>query len=223
MRKEAKTNGGSVHRPLGIIRLLLATALAVPLISLSFAEGPAAQDLTSRQYALVDGGLVPPTRAWVAFCDQNPGECAVDESDAAVVPFTQDLWNAIVRVNLRINNEITPVTDILHWGISDRWDYPTDGKGDCEDIQLAKRRALEAEGIPARAMRIAMVINKEGEGHAVLLVRTDRGDYVLDNRVNTVMAWYRTGYIWVKREGDGGRQWVSLGGIRAPVETAARE
>lgn len=201
---------------------MAAALLAAPLVAASLSGAPA-QDLGSlRQVSLIANGRVQATKAWLAFCDRNPGECRVNRDEPEVVAFTQDLWNTLIRINRKVNADIKPVTDIAHWGISDRWDYPTDGQGDCEDIQIEKRRQLEAAGIPARAMRIAMVINKEGEGHAVLLVRTDRGDYVLDNRVNTVMAWYRTGYVWVKREGDGGREWVSLGGIRAPIETAAK-
>lgn len=72
-------------------------------------------------------------------------------------------------------------------------------------------------------MRMAMVINPEGEGHAVLVVSTSRGDFVLDNRIDEVRPWYRTGYVWVKREGDSAEQWVSLGGVKQPVETAARQ
>ena len=214
--KAAGANSGS------LLRRFAAAILATPLVAVSLSGAPA-QDLGGvRQISLIADGRVQPTKAWLAFCDRQPAECRVNRADPEVVPFSQNLWNTLIRINRKVNAEIKPVTDIVHWGISDRWDYPTDGQGDCEDIQIEKRRLLQAEGVPARAMRIAMVINKEGEGHAVLLVRTDRGDYVLDNRVNTVMAWYRTGYVWVKREGDGGRDWVSLGGIRAPVETAAR-
>ena len=61
-----------------------------------------------------------------------------------------------------------------------------------------------------------------GEGHAVLMVRTDRGDYILDNKRNAVLPWYRTGYVFVKREGSEGSAWASLGGQGAPVITANR-
>jgi predicted transglutaminase-like cysteine proteinase len=213
-------NTGTLTRRL--VRRIAGALLAAPLVAVSLSGAPA-QDLgTVRQASLIANGRVQATKAWLAFCDRSPAECRVNRDEPEVVAFSQDLWNTLIRVNRKVNAEIKPVTDIAHWGISDRWDFPTDGQGDCEDIQIEKRRLLQAEGVPARAMRIAMVINKEGEGHAVLLVRTDRGDYVLDNRINTVMAWHRTGYVWVKREGDGGREWVSLGGIRAPIETAAK-
>ncbi len=184
---------------------------------------PAAETLNGIQHSnLIDGQLVQATGAWADFCRRMPGECRVDPSQPARVVLTAVLKNAVIRINHAVNSRIKPVTDLDHWGVSDRWDYPTDGEGDCEDFQIEKRKELVAAGIPARAMRVAMVINPEGEGHAVLLVRTTEGDLVLDNRVDVVLPWYRTGYVWVKREGDGGPQWVSLGGVKAPIETAAK-
>jgi predicted transglutaminase-like cysteine proteinase len=70
------------------------------------------------------------------------------------------------------------MTDEEHWGISDRWDLPADGFGDCEDYQLLKRRLLAEAGLPRRAMRMTVVVDETGDGHAVLMVRTDRGDVV---------------------------------------------
>lgn len=169
---------------------------------------------------LTDLGPTRPTAAWAAFCAAAPDECRTDRREPTFVRYTDEVWRTIVRVNRQVNRSIRAVTDAEHWGVSDRWDFPTDGLGDCEDIQIEKRRLLQAAGIPARAMRMAMVINPENEGHAVLVVRTDRGDFVLDNRVSAVLPWYDTGYVWVKREGDSATAWVSLGGVRGPIETA---
>lgn len=47
-------------------------------------------------------------------------------------------------------------------------------------------------GWSSRALRIATAVTRSGEGHAVLIVRTDRGDLVLDNRVNTIKYFDRT-------------------------------
>jgi predicted transglutaminase-like cysteine proteinase len=106
--------------------------------------------------------------------------------------------------------------------VPDRWDLPTDGRGDCEDFQLLKRKLLAEAGLPRRAMRMAVVVDDEGQGHAVLMIRTDRGDFVLDNKVSTVLPWHRTGYIFVKRESEESIGWVSLGGQSSPVVTANR-
>jgi predicted transglutaminase-like cysteine proteinase len=66
------------------------------------------------------------------------------------------------------------------------------------------------------------VIDDEGEGHAVLMVRTDRGDFILDNKRNAVLPWHQTGYVYVKREGQDSASWVSLGRSTSPTVTANR-
>ena len=102
----------------------------------------------------------------------------------------------------------------------DRWDIPDDGYGDCEDYQLLKRKLLVKAGLPRRALRMTVVVDQQGEGHAVLMVRTDRGDFILDNKQNSILPWSQTKYRFVKRESDNGRSWVSLGGVESPLATA---
>ncbi|MEE8631239.1 MULTISPECIES: transglutaminase-like cysteine peptidase, partial [Methylobacterium] len=114
------------------------------------------------------------------------------------------------------------VTDQEHWGVPDRWDLAEDGSGDCEDFQLLKRKLLAQAGLPRRAMRMTVVIDEKGEGHAVLMLRTDRGDFVLDNKTSAVLPWHRTGYTYIKRESQDATAWVSLGGATAPTVTANR-
>ena len=104
-----------------------------------------------------------------------------------------------------MNARIKPITDKDHWGVVDRWEFPDDGKGDCEDYQLLKRKMLAERGLPRRAMRMTVVIDELGEGHAVLMIRTDRGDYILDNKTSAVLPWDQTGYVYVKRESQDGR------------------
>ena len=45
----------------------------------------------------------------------------------------------------------------------------------------------------------------------MLIVTTDKGDFVLDNRRNEVLRWSDTGYTFLKRQSaEDPRQWVSL-------------
>ena len=66
---------------------------------------------------------------------------------------------------------------------------------------------------------MAVVADKEGNGHAVLMVRSDRGDFILDNSTDAVLAWNETGYRFVKREGSDDLAWVALAddAAQAPV------
>jgi predicted transglutaminase-like cysteine proteinase len=167
-------------------------------------------------------GRAGPTRAWTNFCRSSPRECQVDVAEPAHISLTPQIWNTIRQVNEHVNSSIIAVTDQDHWGVVDRWDYPDDGLGDCEDIQLLKRRMLVQAGLPRRAMRMAVVMDERGEGHAVLMVLTDRGDFVLDNKRKAVLAWRQTGYTFIKREGTNSKTWVALGDVPAPVATANR-
>jgi predicted transglutaminase-like cysteine proteinase len=168
-------------------------------------------------------GAAQPTLGWANFCQRFPRECAIDLSEPASIELTPEAWQTIVHVNRDVNGSIEAVTDKEHWGVADRWDFAEDGYGDCEDYELVKRKRLVEAGFPHRAMRMTVVIDEAGQGHAVMMVRTDRGDFILDNRRNTVLPWRQTGYTYVKREGDEGAAWTSLGQIVAsPITTAGR-
>jgi predicted transglutaminase-like cysteine proteinase len=187
---------------------------AADAVSLTAAALPQPSD------AIVSGGSAGPTLAWAEFCKSQPQECVVDLSETAVLSLNQELWFTILRVNERVNRTILAVTDQEHWGVVDRWDYPDDGLGDCEDIQLLKRKLLIEAGLPRRAFRMTVVLDEQGMGHAVLMVRTSHGDFVLDNKRDAVLAWQETGYHYVKREGENGSTWVWLGSQITPTVTA---
>jgi predicted transglutaminase-like cysteine proteinase len=152
----------------------------------------------------------PPLPGWVEFCGQNADECSVDLRQPEALPMTEDLAALLSSVNLSVNRMLIPVTDHNHWGTVDLWSYPTDGLGDCEDYQLLKRRMLVDAGLPRRALRMTVVIDENGEGHAVLTVRTDRGDLILDNNSDVVLEWFRTNYRYIKRESSETAGWVYL-------------
>jgi predicted transglutaminase-like cysteine proteinase len=167
-------------------------------------------------------GPAGPTHAWIRFCESHPHECRVDLSQPARISLNFQAWAILTQVNERVNASVLAVTDQDHWGVLDRWDFPDDGLGDCEDTQLLKRKLLVQEGLPHRAMRMAAVIDEQGQGHAVLMILTDRGDFILDNKRNAILPWRRTGYAFVKREGTNSRAWVALGDQPAPFSTANR-
>ncbi|GJD37531.1 transglutaminase-like cysteine peptidase [Methylobacterium aerolatum] len=154
-----------------------------------------------------------PTRSipgWADFCRREPAECTVDLAEPTVIPLTVAVWRTLRSVNARVNGRIKPMTDQAHWGLTDRWDFPDDGFGDCEDYQLLKRRMLAERGLPRRALLMTVVIDETNEGHAVLTVRTDRGDFILDNKTDEIRSWKRVPYSFVKRAGQEGTAWVSL-------------
>jgi predicted transglutaminase-like cysteine proteinase len=165
-------------------------------------------------------GTAKPIIGWVRFCQQNPAECAVDPSEPATIELTPKDWQTLNRINQQVNASIKAKTDQDHRGVEDVWDFAEDGYGDCEDYQLVKRKRLVEAGFPRRALRMTVVIDEEGAGHAVMMVRTNRGDFILDNKRNAILPWHKTGYVYIKREGDEGSAWASLGGRTSPTMTA---
>lgn len=167
-------------------------------------------------------GQARPIAAWSEFCRRYTAECSLDTNEPTTISLTPKVWHTINTINRRVNAAIKPLTDEEHWGVADRWDLAEDGSGDCEDFQLLKRKLLAEAGFPRRAMRMTVVIDEKREGHAVLMLRTDRGDFVLDNKTDAVSPWFATGYIYVKRESQDALSWVSLGGAISPTVTANR-
>lgn len=187
------------------------------LAPVSFAEAQTLASLPPAGHSITDMGSAKPIMGWVKFCEKYPSECAVNTAEPQTIELTPQVWKLITSVNQRVNSSVKAVTDADHWGVVDIWSFPDDGRGDCEDYQLLKRRILAESGLPRRAMRMTVVIDELGEGHAVLLLRTNQGDYVLDNKTSTVQPWDRTGYVYIKRESQAATGWVSLGGITSPT------
>jgi predicted transglutaminase-like cysteine proteinase len=169
--------------------------------------------------------VTQPPPGWVEFCARQPGECPSARTAPQHLALSRTAWRDLVRINNWVNETIKPLTDLEHWGVVERWSYPDDGYGDCEDYALLKRRMLIEAGWPREALLLTLVRGADGEGHAVLTVTTDKGDYVLDNQTENVVVWNETGYRFVKRQSQSDPNvWVSLGDSRAAVATAsARE
>ena len=185
--------------------------------------GPALDPSERPVFATVGDPARPPI-GWVDFCIEYQPECATTASEPRDVILTSKAWLDMLKVNAWVNESIKPMTDLEHWGVVERWNYPDDGYGDCEDYVLLKRRMLMQAGWPREALLITVVRDKKGDGHAVLTVKTDRGEFILDNQEPEVLPWTRTGYRFVKRQSQSDpNTWVSLGEPRtAPATVSAR-
>ena len=167
------------------------------------------------------GDITRPPIGWVEFCAEHASECKVARSEPRNVVLTLRLWRDLARINQAVNGNIKPMTDLEHYGVVEKWAYPEDGYGDCEDYVLLKRRMLMDAGWPRQALLITVVREQSGDGHAVLTVKTDRGDFVLDNQNEAVVLWSESGYRFVKRQSQSDpNTWVSLGDPRAASATA---
>jgi len=196
---------------------MLAVGWALTLAA-GAASSSAAQDL---MFVSIGASTRPPI-GWVEFCVDHPIECKATTSAPRDVVLSNKAWTDLVRINKWVNENVKPMTDMDHWGVVEKWSYPDDGYGDCEDYALLKRRMLMEAGWPREALLMTVVREKNGNGHAVLTVKSDKGEFVLDNQNESVLAWTETGYRFVKRQSQSDPNvWVSLGDGRPAVSTAS--
>ncbi|MCB1492036.1 MAG: transglutaminase-like cysteine peptidase [Rhodobiaceae bacterium] len=202
-----------------MIRVFLAAGLLV--LGLGAAEGDvgaparATVDAASRlplSLAMATGSVTSAPYAYKALCRTTPSACTGGGVDRMVL--NDDNLALLDTVNRKFNASIQSLEDMANHGLPDVWSVG--GKyGDCEDFALAKRQALIDAGVPASALSMAVVRTAEGVGHAVLVVRTDRGDFVLDNRRAEILGWDHTEYRWYKITApDDPRRWVTVSGSR---------
>ena len=206
----ASNNKGLRAALLGAILAL--AALAAPVQAL---------DITNVAFVQTVGGTTSIPVGHMEFCKTRPHECRAHADPIGAVTLAPDLWQQLLIVNAGVNHAVTPVTDEQLYQVTEFWTYPN-GYGDCEDYALAKRRQLIDAGWPASTLLMAVVKQPNGEGHAVLMVRTDRGDLVLDNQVGSVDLWSDTPYKFVKRQSQAhAGMWVDMIDTREIVTATA--
>ena len=178
-------------------------------------------DLSNPAFAPVNGPTSIPVGA-AEFCKAHREECGPLARVVETETLTEAAWNQLVGINDQVNGSVTPVTDADLYNVKEYWTYPN-GEGDCEDYALEKRRQLIANGWSPSALLMTVVRQQNGEGHAVLMVRTDRGDLVLDNQVGQVLVWKDTSYQFVKRQSQtDSRKWVGIDDTRIITASASR-
>lgn len=119
---------------------------------------------------------------WDDFLVRSPDQNA---DEIAVLEFDQLDQVAINRINFE--------TDKFLWNrdVQDFWTCRANG--DCEDKALEKRRRLQEElGLDAGALSLTICLNRRRQIHAVLCLRTDKGDYILDNENKFILPWQMT-------------------------------
>ncbi|WP_425475876.1 transglutaminase-like cysteine peptidase [Mesorhizobium yinganensis] len=189
------------------IGFLVASAIGTLTAGNAFASEP-----------MITGGLTSQPIGHYEFCKANPAECSIRPRDRGPERISGALWSQLVSVNASVNAAVKPMNDLDIYGKDEVWAYPDQGVGDCEDYVLEKRRELQQRGLSLSNLLVTVVRKPDGEGHAVLTVRTDKGDFILDNLTNSVRDWSQTGYRFLKRQASNhtGR-WVTIREGSAPL------
>lgn len=129
--------------------------------------------------------------------------------------WTSERFKELVRVNLKVNENLTYWTDEAQYHVAEYWanaqEIGLSEKGDCEDYCIYKMSELRTLGWAKEDLNIAVCL-VNGKGHAVLIVTTDKEDYCLDNNVDNVLPWRNFHYKWVEVSVKGNfKEWVAIG------------
>ncbi len=181
---------------LSVATIILAGALAAPAVAqLLEPSQPAARRLVKAPPGFLDS-----CRRYQWFCtNRTPGARPIGEAD---------LLELARKINRRVNRSVSPLSDPENYGVADYWTLPANGSGDCEDFVLQKYKLLLDAGVDSRDLSIAVVLDRQGNNHAVLVLRHSSGDLVLDSLTRRIRPWNRTGYTFLAMQsGDDKTQW----------------
>lgn len=135
------------------------------------------------------------------LCVTEPGICAPHPVETNLV-HTPRLKQLLRDVQARVNASIEAVIEPAgqdHWLGHQEF-------GDCEDYALSKYLILRDAGLKPSDMRFAVAFTETDEYHAVLIVDTDQGSIVLDNRFDIPLNWQlmtEGGYRWIAAQERG--------------------
>jgi predicted transglutaminase-like cysteine proteinase len=197
---------------LALSAAVMGIAAAEP--SAAFSLASASRSHPSKQLAFISekAQTVGPF-AHVLFCKENPDDCRPAKRSRwgrAPIMLTAKRQAELREINTAVNAAIEPKNDAVVSGFGDRWTLAPQA-GDCEDYAITKRHKLISMGWPARAVRLAVTYTASGEGHMVLVIRSSRGDLVLDNRIDAIRAWNKTGLKWKMMQASlDPRKWVGV-------------
>jgi predicted transglutaminase-like cysteine proteinase len=181
------------------------------MTTLPIAEASAVE-IVPRSSSLALKGEAPMPAGYLALCQTSPRLCNFGQArkrrGLEVAPLTAARFRELQDVTTMVNRSMRAVEDRARFGIADRWTVGG-GTGDCEDFAMTKRRLLMARGWPAAAVLVA-IVSLRGAQHAVLVARTDGGDFVLDNLNSSVTPWRNTSYVWKKIQGPDAFGWRAL-------------
>jgi len=155
-----------------------------------------AVDATGTAFLPVEGASAAPAGA-AAICRTYDWACA-GATNAA--PVGADVLKLASAINRAANTKIRPVSDMDQYSTAERWALPTKRGGDCEDYALFKKMKLVEAGVSPDRLLVAAVLDRNRNIHAVLVLRTDMGDFILDNLTNRVLPWNKTGYAYLRMQ-----------------------
>lgn len=154
-------------------------------------------DTANPEILAIDASREASRNALTPDISENPSPDPVSETMALPVLDMKQLRGVTRYVNVHVRQ----MSDARIYGKGEVWQRSGTGRaasGDCEDLALEKQWELRKLGYPPGSTMLAVVYRRSYGLHAVLVVRTQQGDYVLDNMTNSVKPWSRVKYSWLR-------------------------
>jgi predicted transglutaminase-like cysteine proteinase len=106
------------------------------------------------------------------------------------------------RINRDVNASVSYMSDSEQFGIPEFWSEARSGFDDCDGYALLKRALLKEQGFDEDKIHIATCwINVKAidTGHCVLIVETDKGQFILDNNLKDPVSlnFQAVGYNYI--------------------------
>ena len=165
---------------LALFTLCVITLFSIrPSLSVERASKPA--------YMPLGHALVAPF-SFYKFCERKPTRC-VPSQEVRQITLDTEIRQNFEDVQRGVNRSLSGL---------EKWNDDAT-RNDCTDYALTKRSRLLDMGYPSSALLIAVAFVPSEEAHLLVVVVTDRGDFVLDNLRATVVRWDQLPYRWVMR------------------------
>ena len=201
----------------------ISVSLLAPIVASALVSGAAAASgLGPREpaVALIETSPSLAPFQHVRFCLRYPADCRSNPAEDERIQLTDDKSQLLDRVNHEVNAAIGPGSKSYGKNLQEGWTIAP-LRGDCNDYAVTKRHELLRSGLPAKALRLAVVVTKSEGGHLVLLVATTKGNLVLDNLTDEIVPWQTTDYQWLKIQSAGdAKAWYEVKASARPCLTS---
>jgi predicted transglutaminase-like cysteine proteinase len=176
-------------------------------VRLASLEPVSQADRTEQPLFLTAYSGARPPQGFEGVCERYAWACSTQRGTIS----DDEALRIAVRINRRVNARIRAVPDHEAYGVRERWTLPERGAGDCEDFALLKKKLLIEAGLPGSLLLLATGLNRRAEPHAVLVLRLQTGDVILDNLTSAARPWQATGYTFLKIQSpDAPRIWSAV-------------
>ena len=124
-------------------------------------------------------------------------------------------YSIVESINRKVNASVSYMSDSEQFGVPEWWSEARSGFDDCDGYALLKRELLKEQGFDELCIHIATCwinVKADDTGHCVLIVETDKGQFVLDNNLKdpVPLNFETVGYKYLWNIIERGGKWYEF-------------